>query len=66
MQYSVFVCGNSIANVQRMKTFTLKPEVINQQCMSTFESKEIKIMWHVSTNNVASVDMSVKVDFVVQ
>jgi len=67
MQYSVFVCGNSIAKVQMLKTLTLRPQVIRQHCQNSFEAQEVKIQWQVNTKNVAKeADYEVKVDFVLQ
>ena len=66
MKYSVFICGNSIANAERMKTLTLKPSVIKQHCENNLEAKKVDIQWRVNTDNAGQTDRSVKVDFVVQ
>ena len=66
MQYTVFVCGNSIGNVARIKTLTLRPDVLQQHCSNTIEAKQVSILWHVETDNPGKPDYSVKVDFVLQ
>ena len=66
MQYSVFVCGNSIANAGTLKTLKLSSNIIQQHCNNDIETKQIAIIWLVNTNNAGKRDISVKVDFVVQ
>ena len=66
MQYSVFVCGNSIGNIAKLKMLTLKREVINQACYGNFQANEIKILWYVNTKNIDKVDSSVRADIVLQ
>jgi len=66
MQYSVFVCGNSISNAQTVKTITLQPDVLSKYCQYSSSSKKVTILWSVNTSNAGVPDYKVKVDFVVQ
>ena len=52
MHYSVFICGNSITNAEKMKTLDLWSDMIDQHCLNGFEAKDVKIMWYVNTTNV--------------
>lgn len=66
MQYSVFICGNSISNANKAKTLTLTPNTIKERCKNSIESKTVSILWEVMTDNAGVSDLEVKVDFVVQ
>ena len=66
MKYSVFICGNSITNAEKVSTLILKPNVIRKHCNNNIETKKLDIQWRVNTDNAGVSDLSVKVDFVVQ
>ena len=66
MQYSVFICGNSISNAQTVKTITLPSDLLTKYCAYANSTKEVTVLWNVNTSNAGIPDYSVKVDFVVQ